>query len=147
MASKFPRFQSNRVSVGCAGQTSLIHGGSTSQVHASTGQVNFGSKMGTNTILRRWSYCYARSVYLHNANHLPVVYLEVAVVVSYRHSDTLLDKQNGPPSSELLLLTSRFYQQVCKMIVKGAGCVWDYCHDEKFMIPVRILYSLGWKRF
>ncbi|KAK3569192.1 hypothetical protein QTP86_026470, partial [Hemibagrus guttatus] len=75
-ASKFPRSQSNPASVGCAGQTSLIHGGPTSQltglkgsaanilvadptahlqgssgVHASTGQGCFGSKRRTNTIL------------------------------------------------------------------------------------------------
>ncbi|KAK3515693.1 hypothetical protein QTP70_028532 [Hemibagrus guttatus] len=72
----FPRSQSNRASVGCAGQTRPIHGGPTSQlrelkgsaanilvpdttahlqgssgVHASTGQGCFGSKRGTNTIL------------------------------------------------------------------------------------------------
>ncbi|MBN3305358.1 IRF3 factor, partial [Amia calva] len=32
LASKFPRSQSNRASVGCAGQTSPIHGGPTSQL-------------------------------------------------------------------------------------------------------------------
>ncbi|MCI4375370.1 hypothetical protein PGIGA_G00108680 [Pangasianodon gigas] len=32
LASKFPRSQSHRASVGCAGQTSLIHGGPTSQL-------------------------------------------------------------------------------------------------------------------
>ncbi|KAK3543232.1 hypothetical protein QTP70_014109 [Hemibagrus guttatus] len=74
------RSQSNRASVGCAGQTSLIHGGPTSQltglkgsaanilvpdttahlqgssgVHASMGQGCSGSKRRTNTILVRWS--------------------------------------------------------------------------------------------
>ena len=68
LASKFLRSQSNRASLKCAGQTSLIHGGPTSQltglkgsaanilvpdttahlqgssgVHASTGQLCFGS--------------------------------------------------------------------------------------------------------
>ena len=80
LASKFPRSQSNRASVGSVGQTSLIHGGPTSQltrlkgsasyilvsdttaflqgssgVHVLTGQGCFGSKRGTNTIFGRWS--------------------------------------------------------------------------------------------
>ena len=80
LASKFPRSQSNRASVGCAGQTSPIYGGSTSQltglkgsaanilvpdttanfqgsrgVHASMGQGCFGSNKETNTIVGRWS--------------------------------------------------------------------------------------------
>uniref|UniRef100_A0A3Q1EF06 Glypican 6a n=1 Tax=Acanthochromis polyacanthus TaxID=80966 RepID=A0A3Q1EF06_9TELE len=80
LASKFPRCQSNGASVGCAGQTSLIHGSATSQltglkgcpasilvpdttahlqgssgVHTSTDQGLFSSKRGTNTILGKWS--------------------------------------------------------------------------------------------
>ena len=76
--------QSNRASVGCAGQTSPIHGGPTSQltglkgsaanilvpdttahlqgssgVYAWTGQGCFGSKSVTNTKLGRWSKCYS----------------------------------------------------------------------------------------
>ncbi|KAK3542654.1 hypothetical protein QTP86_031477 [Hemibagrus guttatus] len=79
LAAKFPRSQSIQASVGCAGQTSPIHGGPTSQltghersaakilvpdntahlqgssgVHASTGQGCFGTKRGTNTILGKW---------------------------------------------------------------------------------------------
>ena len=75
-----PDLNSNRASVGCAEQTSPIHGGPTLQltglqgsaanilvpdttahlqgsrgVHASTGQGCFGSKRGTNTILGRLS--------------------------------------------------------------------------------------------
>lgn len=75
----FSRFQSSGTSVGCAGQTSLILGGHTSQlitlkgsftntlvpdttahhqrsggVHVSSGQGCFGSKKGANTILGKW---------------------------------------------------------------------------------------------
>ncbi|KAK3536019.1 hypothetical protein QTP70_025289, partial [Hemibagrus guttatus] len=75
-----PDLKSNPASVGCAGQTSPIHGGPTSQltrlegsaanilvsdptahvqgssgVHASMGQGCFGSKNGTDTILGRFS--------------------------------------------------------------------------------------------
>ncbi|KAF7656197.1 hypothetical protein LDENG_00045110, partial [Lucifuga dentata] len=79
LAPKFPRSQSNRASVGCAGKTSPIHGGPTSQltglkgfaanalgpdttghiqracgVHASKGQSCFGNMRGIYTILGRW---------------------------------------------------------------------------------------------
>ena len=79
LASESSRSQYNKASVGCAGQTSPIHGGPTSQltglkgspanilvldttahlqgssgVHASTGQGCFGSKIWTNIILRWW---------------------------------------------------------------------------------------------
>ena len=81
-----PLISSNRTSVGCAGQTSLIHGGPTSQlkglkdlllryrcqipqrssgIHTSTSQNCFGGKKGTYMIFGRRSKCYGWSVYIH----------------------------------------------------------------------------------
>ena len=89
LASKFPGSQSSRASVGCAGQQvpstqltgpkwsaanilspdTTAHLQESSGVHAMMGQVCFGSKRGTHTILGRWSWCYACSVYIHVGSH------------------------------------------------------------------------------